>query len=184
MSRIVRFVLLFSLLASVFGCVQEEKKPVKKGATSKPKPYMIPFKNGMSAFEEQNYKGAMREFSEAIKKGPDFHKAWYRRGLCRLELKQDSLAASDFSKTLEIKPDMVDAWYQRGLAHLNQRKFDAAIQDLSQAEALSPGYKDGMAWKGVARIKAGQAEQGCADLKMARSDGDSIAEAFIIAYCQ
>lgn len=83
--------------------------------------------------------GAIEDFSRAIQLSPEYHYAWYQRGIAYTRLRSDSAAVADFSRALEIKPNDPQSHFDRANALLLLNQYDGAIADYDKALALHPG---------------------------------------------
>lgn len=61
------------------------------------------FQNGITKHKQQDYKGAIKEYTKSIKEDNTNSDAYYNRGTCELALKNFKEALVDFNKTIELK---------------------------------------------------------------------------------
>jgi tetratricopeptide (TPR) repeat protein len=57
---------------------------------------------------QKDYRAAISDYNEAIKRNPDFAEAWFNRGLTRLYLGDTSQGIEDLSKAGEL--GMINAY--------------------------------------------------------------------------
>ena len=69
--------------------------------------------NGIAKHNQQDLKGAIKDYDKAIKEDKANKVAYYNRGTCELALKDFNSAMTDFSKTIELDPKYVKAYYCR-----------------------------------------------------------------------
>ena len=102
-------------------------------------------KRGNEKYDAEDYKGAISDFSKAIKINPQYGDAYYNRGLAKENLKDFEGAISDYTKAIEIYPkgeDAGDAYHGRGYAKEMLKDFEGAISDYTKAKKLIPENAD------------------------------------------
>ncbi|SFT91691.1 Flp pilus assembly protein TadD, contains TPR repeats [Algoriphagus locisalis] len=97
---------------------------------------------GNEKMEENDPKGAMEFYSEALEMDSTFADAYYNKALAHVQLNQLSESIQDLSLAIKYKPDYYDAIFQRGLNYLDNGEFYNARED---AERLL--NQDGENWK-------------------------------------
>jgi tetratricopeptide (TPR) repeat protein len=88
-------------------------------------------RSGIQKSQNQNYKSALEDFSQAVESKPFESVAHYCRGLTKLSLKNYESAASDFTETIRLQMKEPNALYYRGLANFGAKDLDHAIRDLT-----------------------------------------------------
>ncbi len=81
---------------------------------------------------QQDYKGAIADFSEAIRLKPDDVDVIKARGEVYLQQQDYKGAVADFSEVIRLKPDDTDAYYNRGQAQAQLKDYKKAIADYDQ----------------------------------------------------
>ncbi|TRU86842.1 MAG: tetratricopeptide repeat protein, partial [Microcystis novacekii Mn_MB_F_20050700_S1D] len=56
---------------------------------------------------------AIASYDQALEIKPDFHQAWYNRGIALGKLGRYEDAIASYARALEIKPDDHEAWNNR-----------------------------------------------------------------------
>ncbi|MDZ7953469.1 tetratricopeptide repeat protein [Nostoc sp. DedQUE09] len=87
---------------------------------------------------------AITSYDEAVKIQPDYHQAWYNRGIALGNLGLYKLAISSYDEAVKIKPNYHDAWYNRGIMLVNLGYFEAAIASYEEALKIKNDYYE--AW--------------------------------------
>ncbi|MGA9383224.1 MAG: tetratricopeptide repeat protein, partial [Phormidium sp.] len=90
------------------------------------------------------YKEAIVCYDKALEIKPDFHEAWYNRGVTLGNLGRYSEAIDYFDKALEIKPDFHEAWNNRGVTLGNLGRYSEAIDSYDKALEIKLDYHE--AW--------------------------------------
>lgn len=123
------------------------------------------YKNGMSAFINQDYNTAIERFSQALDNNPDAYRVWVSRGASHLKTGQTQRALSDLNKAVALRPAYARAYHMRALAYDKDGDMDAAIRDLDKAIDLDPDY--GAAYQSRAAMwgKMGKEDRALADMK-------------------
>ncbi|MGY3052388.1 tetratricopeptide (TPR) repeat protein [Pedobacter sp. UYEF25] len=73
--------------------------------------YIKYFDMGHKKFSSKNYKGAIIDYTRAIKLNPNGSGAYYERGLSNFNLSSYENAVSDFTKFLKIRPNNAEGYY-------------------------------------------------------------------------
>lgn len=90
---------------------------------------------GVVNTQKGDYQGAVFQFTQAIKKNPNYAEAYYNRGNARLVLENDREAIKDFEQAIKINPEYVDAYLSKANAH---RKLSQKARNmLAKAEEIS-----------------------------------------------
>ena len=85
-----------------------------------------------------DYKGAIFEYTQAIRLEPDFALAYIFRGDVKADLGQHFAAISDYDTAIRLEPDLAFAYYDRGIAKYKLGQHRAAISDYDTAIRLKP----------------------------------------------
>ncbi|MFD2872741.1 tetratricopeptide repeat protein [Mucilaginibacter ximonensis] len=135
------------------------------------------------------YKGALADFSEAIKLqgpkgGPNLWKAYNNRGYCQSQLHDYAGAYADYEKALSFNPNSAMANLNMGNLNIDLKHYNKAI--LYYTNALVADEKFGKAYnnRGLAKYLTGDKKGGCADLNKALQLGYAEAKQNLINYCK
>ena len=98
------------------------------------------FVEGNKLLRLQKYQEAIASYDKAIAIKPDFHEAWYGRGLCLDNLQKYQEAIASFDKAIAIKSDFHEAWHNRGFSLNELQKYQEAITSFDKAIAIKPDF--------------------------------------------
>ena len=91
------------------------------------------FNMGTYKVLKKDYKGAIVEFNDAIRRDSVFLQAYENRGVAKYYLNDFIGAIEDYNKALEINPDDYNTFGRRGYARFNLNDFAGAVADFSEA---------------------------------------------------
>jgi tetratricopeptide (TPR) repeat protein len=130
-----------------------------------------------------DFKGAIADYSEAIKLSPDLVSAWYNRGTAKANTGDMKGAIKDFDKAISLKPDYFSAYKNRGSAKMKSDNIDGALVDFDAAIRLDPTAASVWFMRGQVKLQQGHTAGGCSDLVKALDLGDKRAQTYINQYC-
>ena len=82
---------------------------------------------------------ALSDFTEAIKREPDYGKAYLHRGVAYVEKKELDKAIADYSEAIRLTPKVAHvAYYKRAHAYEKKGDYDKAIADYSKSILFRP----------------------------------------------
>ena len=141
------------------------------------------FQSGITKHEAQDYKGAIKDYTKAIKADAANKDAYFNRGTCALALKKFKNAMSDFNKAIEIDPEFAKVYYSRATVFVSQQKYKEALPDLDKAIELNPKIPNVLTLRGQIRAQTGNKNGACEDFKEAQLHGDKQAEKYLNQFC-
>lgn len=97
------------------------------------------FIQGNVAYKKGNYEEAIKFYTEAIEKSPDFADAYNNRGSVQLELQNPVAAIADFEKAVSIDNQFFQAKYNLGETYSTIGEYEKSLNVLKQLESK---YKD------------------------------------------
>lgn len=83
-----------------------------------------------------NYKGAIADFTMAIKYNPGFAEAYFKRANTKLILNDSNGAQKDYDKAIELKPYFAEALINRGITRMKDGHDSGAKKDFFKAGKL------------------------------------------------
>ena len=103
-----------------------------------------------------DYKGAIFEYTQAIRLAPDYDFFYMLRGEAKYSLRQYAAAIADYDTAIRLAPDDALAYHNRGNAKCNLGQHFAAISDYDTAIRLKPDYASAYYNRGIAKRNLGQ----------------------------
>ena len=85
---------------------------------------------------QQEYRKAIKEYTQAIEINPELDEAYIMRSNCYLILKEFDLMLNDLDKAIEVNPTNIESRLDRSKQYLAMEEYEAAIEDLSVAIRL------------------------------------------------
>jgi len=139
--------------------------------------------SGILKHEKQDFKGAIKDYSKAIKADKNNKDAYFNRGNCELALKDYKNAMSDFNKTIKLDPKFVKAYYSRATVFVSQKKYAEALPDLNKTIELDKTLPNVLTLRGQIRAQTGNKEGACNDFNQAKEIGDKQADKYLNQFC-
>jgi tetratricopeptide (TPR) repeat protein len=87
-------------------------------------------------YRQKDYKGAIADYTEAIRLNPKYDTAYNNRGVARSELGDPKGAIADYNTALKINPTYAEAYNNRGVARSELGDKQGGIADLQKAADL------------------------------------------------
>lgn len=131
--------------------------------------------SGIEKLKNEDYDGALEDFSKAVEKDPKFAEGYLNRGYVygnRGELQE---ALADFDKAIAIDSGYIEAYYNRGFIYGFFEEFDKSIADFNKVIELNPKDAEAYINRALIRSRLGDRSGELADLKEAARLGDPTA---------
>lgn len=116
---------------------------------------------------KNDYAGALRDYTVALKLKADDPEIWLNRGLVREKLTDFAGAYADFSRAIDLQEDYVKAWLNRGNLLALQKRYAEALEDYSVALIYKPDYAAAYYNRALAYYHINKPDEACTDLKRA-----------------
>ena len=113
-------------------------------------------------------RGAIADYTEAIKLDPNFSEAYNNRGSAKAELSNLKSAIADYTEAIKLNPNNSDAHYNRDLAKRKVGNLEGVIADYTEAIRLNPDDPKAYINRGVAKWKLGRRKEAREDFRKAR----------------
>jgi tetratricopeptide (TPR) repeat protein len=120
--------------------------------------------NAFTKYFEQDLKGSLAAFDDAIIKNPGKAEYYYYRSLLECAMDDYPAVVKDCTRALKIKPDYLKAITRRGVAEYQCGQFTKALEDLNCSIALNPQCGEAFFVRGIINVTMGNKKSGQADL--------------------
>ena len=113
------------------------------------------FARGKVLMEQKDFKGALADLNEAIRRNPEYIErfAYYLRGALRAQQKDFKGALADLNEAVSFDPKNADYTRSRGYIRFKLEDYKGAIADYNAAIRLQPDYADAYYNRGLARTE-------------------------------
>ena len=119
---------------------------------------------------------AIRTFSQALELNPAASEAYFRRGICLLEIGEDKMALSDFVQAASINYEDPRNNLWEGFVYAKMEDYHEAIRAYGDAIAASDRFTPAYINRGLAYMALGEDEKAIADfndaLRIEPTNGD------------
>jgi tetratricopeptide (TPR) repeat protein len=110
---------------------------------------------GMKKQEQEDYHGAIADYTEFLKTHPNRLEAYTNRGFSRAMANDLQGAIADFDRAIELAPDNADAYNARGNVHAMAGKLGASIRDFNRAICCDRNFADAYYNRAIGRHDLG-----------------------------
>ncbi|MGQ0675737.1 MAG: tetratricopeptide repeat protein [Rhodospirillales bacterium] len=98
----------------------------------------FPFMRGLESMEEQEFKEALRYFTEAVRRAPRFAEAWNKKATIEYLLGDYAASVASIERTLALEPRHFGALSGLGLINLQLDRDEAALKAFEAALEVHP----------------------------------------------
>jgi tetratricopeptide (TPR) repeat protein len=102
------------------------------------------YSQAQNKYLNKDYKGAILNYTQAIKINPNYADAYTGRGLAYRSLQDYQKAILDCTQAIKINPNYADAYRDRGSVFVLLKNYQKGMNDLNQAIKINPN--DGLAY--------------------------------------
>ncbi|WP_051313281.1 tetratricopeptide repeat protein [Sporocytophaga myxococcoides] len=139
--------------------------------------------SGLEKHNKEDYSGAIKDYTLAIKADKKSKTAYFNRGACELALKNLEAAMEDFNNAIEIDPNYPDPHYGRATVFATLERYKEALAPLDKAIELDPKFPNALNFRGQLRAQTGNKKGACEDFIKADKQGDLKAGIYLDKYC-
>ena len=140
------------------------------------------FNSGYEKYEENDFYGAISDFTKATDLDPEDDMCYFYLGLSKFNLKIYTEAIIDLDKSIQLKPNPL-SFYIRGYSKARLNNHQEAIIDLDKSIEIDPNYAAAYYVRGGSKSVEKDLIGACNDWKMAASLGDKRATTLVSDYC-
>lgn len=102
--------------------------------------YISMAKNAQGTLREENIDNALREFSQAVEKDPNYAEAYSNRSIAYMQQKKFNKAEDDLRRAKELAPNSPSVRYNYACLHSLKADVDLALDEIDAA--LAKGFSD------------------------------------------
>lgn len=134
---------------------------------------------GLESLSQQNMKGALQKFNQALLMNPNHERAYRMRGDLLRQMGDNRKAIDDYTQAIKKNPNFSTTYVSRGEAYEAVGKYPEAIEDYTKALELYPEDGFGYSYRGAVYSKLGENQKAIADLNKAIELNPSRPEAYL-----
>ena len=131
---------------------------------------------GYEKYLNEDYRGAILDFTKAISYSPDKAEIYYLRGICQSALENKKLAMSDYDRALDINPEYAEVYYEKGYIYLIDQNAKLAIEQFDKAIKAKPDFAEAYVSRGTAKCMMDLKEAAKIDWEKAKDLGVAYSE--------
>lgn len=124
------------------------KKAEKQKLVDEEQKYLDPVKaeehreKGNELFKVGDYPGAVKEYTEGLKRDPNSKNIYSNRCAAYIKLMEMNYALKDVEKCLQMDPNFVKAYVRKGTIHHLMKEYHKALAAYDKGLTLDPDSKD------------------------------------------
>ena len=140
----------------------------------------------------KDFKGAIDDYTKAIRINPDYSLSYYERGNVKYEIGDYDGAIIDYTQKINLDKSQDEkysilymVYWERGNAYAFNDQYKKAIDDYTKSiqiapYSFSPSYRN----RGFAKEKLGNIGGACEDMRIATNLGDETAKKWVADKCK
>ncbi|MFB2973724.1 tetratricopeptide repeat protein [Aerosakkonema sp. BLCC-F183] len=110
-------------------------------------------------YSDRDILGAIISYDKAVSLNPNYHDAWFNRGIALKDLGRYEEAILSYDRALDIQPNSHENWMNRGAALRSLGRLEEAIVSYEQALQLNPDQYQSWYNRGIALLNLGRIEE-------------------------
>ncbi|MFA5161278.1 MAG: tetratricopeptide repeat protein [Elusimicrobiales bacterium] len=123
--------------------------------------------SGKTLLENENFRQAAEDLSQAINLGYGGAQAYAMRGAAYGALKMTDNSLKDYESAIAAQPDFIDAYYNRGFMFIAMRRYGDALRDMNKVLSLKPDSGGAYLNRGGIYLSTGKPAEAAADFSRA-----------------
>ena len=140
-----------------------EPSPTRQGMKAEDYLARSLFERGLEKERKSDFRGAIADYSEAIRLNPKDANAYNNRGSAKLDLGDKQEAISDYNESILINPNFANPYNGRGNVKRALGDEQGAIADYNKAIQINPEYAEPYNNRGNAKDDLGDKQGAIAD---------------------
>lgn len=105
------------------------------------------FERGDKRLDNEDYIGAIADFSRVLESQPNNDAAYHNRGMAKHSQGEYESAISDFTRAINIDPEYAPSYQLRGEANALSENCSSAISDFTTSMKLDPKHSYSYVWR-------------------------------------
>lgn len=122
---------------------KDAENALDRAIIQKPRIPVLYVNRALTRFQQNNIRGAMSDYDQAIEIDGGNYIAHYNRALLRAQVGDDNRAIDDFNYVLQLEPDNMIALYNRAILLDRTGDYRGAIRDISTVIESYPQFWTG-----------------------------------------
>jgi tetratricopeptide (TPR) repeat protein len=125
------------------------------------------FEEGLKKQAQEDYTGAIADYTEFLKTHPDHLEGYSNRGFAKAMLNNLQGAIQDFDRAIALSPRNADAYNARGNVNAMAGNLTASIRDFNQSIRCDRNFADAYYNRAISRHGLGDRRGAKSDLRQA-----------------
>lgn len=135
--------------------------------------------SGIEKLKNEDFKGALEDFTKAIERDPELAEAYLHRGYVYGNKGELQEALADFNQAIAIDSAYIEAYYNRGFIYHFFEDYHKAGADFDKVIELNPEDTEAYVIRAMNHARLNDSEGELADLKTAARLGDPTARSWL-----
>ncbi len=140
-------------------------------SASNSKEAAMAFNSGKAKFEQNDFKGAIKDLTKAITLDASDATSFLLRGKAFFQLGKNAEAINDFTVAIALNPKNAEVYYQKVLAYADQEDFKLAYRDMNKAIELNNSIAEYYFVRATIEVELGYTTDAKDDFEKAASMG-------------
>jgi stress-induced-phosphoprotein 1 len=97
---------------------------------------------GNALFEKGDFPGAVKEYTEGLRRDPNSKALYSNRCAAYLKLMEPGYAIKDADKCVQMDPNAPKSWARKGHSHHMLKEYHKALEAFDKGLKIDPSNKD------------------------------------------
>ncbi|XOV93163.1 MAG: tetratricopeptide repeat protein [Bacteroidota bacterium] len=107
--------------------------------------------SGYNKYLDDDYVGAIEDFTKASEIAPQNEEIYYLRGVCKSNINEKAAAMVDYNRALKLNPNYAEVYYEKAYIYLQDQNPVEAIKALDKVLELQPNMAAAYVSRGTAK---------------------------------